>query len=169
MPAEVKDQVHRHTQRAKANKKKIRFTDVMNCDLDVIYSELEDNDDEDNPIPQVDGPAGVYDNDDDEDEDYNTESDSDNESDDEDTDTAPEDDSPNNNYYNILDDGDEATGIEIPGVEILVVDNNIQNVNNHPIEATGIEIPGVEIPGVDNNLQDKNNHPRVDNEKKGGT
>ena len=46
------------------------------------------------------------------------------------------------------------------------VDNNIQNINNHPIEATGIEIPGVEIPGVDNNLQDENNHPGVDNDEK---
>ena len=88
MPAEVVDQVHHHARRAKENNKNIRFTDGMNCDLYVLYAELEDNDDEDNPIPQVDGPAGVYDNDDDEDEDYNTESDSDNKSDDEDTDTT---------------------------------------------------------------------------------
>ena len=115
MPAEVVDQVHRHARRAKANKKNIRFTDGMNRDLDVLYAELEDNDDEDDPILQADGLAGVYDSDDDKDEDYNTESDSDNESDDEDTDTAHEDE-PNNNYYNILDNDDEATGIEIPGV-----------------------------------------------------
>ena len=78
MPAEVVDQVHQHARRSKANKKKIRFTDVMNRDLDVLYAELEDNDDEENPIPQADGLAGVYDSNDDEDEDYNTESDSDN-------------------------------------------------------------------------------------------
>ena len=59
----------------------IRFTDGMNRDLYVIYAELEDNDDEDDPIPQVDGLAGVYNSDDDEDEDYNTESDSLSESD----------------------------------------------------------------------------------------
>ena len=132
----------------------------MNCDLDVLYAELEDNDNEDYPIPQADGLAGLYDSDDDEDEDYNTESDSENESDDEDTDTASGDE-PNNNYYYILDDYDESTGIEIPGVEIPGVDNNIKNFNQHPIE-----IPGVEIPGVDNNLQDENNHPVVDNDEK---
>ena len=44
----------------------------MNRDLDVLYVELEDNDNEDNPIPQADGLAGVYNSDDDEDEDYNT-------------------------------------------------------------------------------------------------
>ena len=44
----------------------------MNRDLDVLYAELEDNDDEDDPIPQADGLAGVYNRDDDEDEDYNT-------------------------------------------------------------------------------------------------
>ena len=72
MPEEVVDQVHRRARRAKANKKKIRLTDVMNRDLNVLYAELEDNDDEDDPIPQADGPAGVYDIDDDKDEDYNT-------------------------------------------------------------------------------------------------
>ena len=74
--AEVVDKVHRHARHANANKKKIRFTDVMNRDLDVLYAELEDNDDEEDPIPQVNGPARVYDSDDDEDEDYNTELDS---------------------------------------------------------------------------------------------
>ena len=44
----------------------------MNLDLDVLYSELEDNDDDDDPIPQADVLAGVYNSDDDEDEDYNT-------------------------------------------------------------------------------------------------
>ena len=44
----------------------------MNRDLDVLYAELEDNDDEDDPIPQADGLAGVYNSDDDKDEDYNT-------------------------------------------------------------------------------------------------
>ena len=77
-------------------KKNIRFTDGMNCDLGVLYAELEYNDDEDDPILQADGLAGVYNSDDDKDEDYNTESDSDNESDDEDTYTAHEDE-PNNN------------------------------------------------------------------------
>ena len=33
IPSEVVDQVHRHAQRAKANKKNIRFTDSMNRDL----------------------------------------------------------------------------------------------------------------------------------------
>ena len=82
MPAEVVDQVHRHARRTKANKKNIWFTDVMNRDLDVLYAELEDNDDEEDPLPQVDGLAWVYNSDDDEDKDYNIESDSDNESDD---------------------------------------------------------------------------------------
>ena len=109
MPSEVVDQVHRHARRAKANKKKIRFTDSINCDLDVLYAELEDNDDEDDPIPQAGGLAGVYNGDNDKDEDYNTESDSDNESDDEDT-------------NNVNDD--EPTGSEIPGVEIPGMDNN---------------------------------------------
>ena len=59
----------------------------MNRDLDVLYAELEDNDDEDDPIPQADGLTGVYHSADDEDKDYNTESDSDNESDDEETNT----------------------------------------------------------------------------------
>ena len=68
----------------------------MNRDLDVHYAELEDNYDEDDPIPQADGLSGVYNSDDDEDGDYNTESDSDNKSDDEDTDTTHEDE-PNNN------------------------------------------------------------------------
>ena len=80
----------------------------------------------------------MYSSDDDEDEDYNTKSDSDNESDDEDTDTTHD---------------DEATGSEIPGVEILGVDNNTQNVNNHPIE-----IPGVEIPGVDNDNDERRSY-----------
>ena len=40
MPEELVDQVHRHARRAKANKKSIRFTDGMNCDLDVLYAEL---------------------------------------------------------------------------------------------------------------------------------
>ena len=61
MPAEVVYQVYHHARRAKANKKKIRFTDVMNRDLDVLYAELEDNDDEEHPIPQVDGITGLYD------------------------------------------------------------------------------------------------------------
>ena len=69
MPSEVVDQVHCHARRAKENKKKIKFTDSMNRDIDVLYAELEDNDDEDNPIPQADGLAGVYNSDDDEDED----------------------------------------------------------------------------------------------------
>ena len=60
MPSEVVDQVHRHAGRDKANKKNIRFTDSMNRDLDVLYAELEDNDDDDGPIPQADGLAGVY-------------------------------------------------------------------------------------------------------------
>ena len=47
----------------------------MNRDLDVLYAELEDNDDEDDPIPQADGITGVYIRDNDKDEDYNTESD----------------------------------------------------------------------------------------------
>ena len=68
MPEEVVDQVHRHARRAKANKKNIRFTYGMNCDLDILYAELEDNNDEDDPILQADGLAGVYDSDDDEDE-----------------------------------------------------------------------------------------------------
>ena len=72
MPEEVVDQVHRHARRAKANKKKIRFTDVINRDLSVLYAELEYDDDEDNPIPQADGLAGVYDSDDDKYENYNT-------------------------------------------------------------------------------------------------
>ena len=135
MPSEVVDQVHQHAQRAKANKKKIRFTDSMNRDLDVLYAELEDNDGEDDPILQADGLAGVYNSDDDEDEDYITESDSDNESDDEDT----------NNAHDV-----EFTGSEIPGVEIPGVDNNTKNVNNHPTD-----IPGVDTEGVDND----NNHP----------
>ena len=59
MPAEVVDQVHRHARRDKANKKNIRFTDGMNRDLDVLCTELEDNDNEENPIPQADGIAGV--------------------------------------------------------------------------------------------------------------
>ena len=42
-------------------KKKIRFTDVMNRDLDVLYAELEDNDDEEYTLTQADGLAGVYD------------------------------------------------------------------------------------------------------------
>ena len=67
MPVEVVDQVHRHARRAKANKKNIRFTDRMNCDLDDLYAELEDNDDEDDPIPQAYGLAGVYNINDDED------------------------------------------------------------------------------------------------------
>ena len=33
MTSEVVDQVHQHARRAKANKKKIRFTDSMNRDL----------------------------------------------------------------------------------------------------------------------------------------
>ena len=37
----------------------------MNCDLDVLYAELEYNDDEDDPIPQADGLTGVYNSDDD--------------------------------------------------------------------------------------------------------
>ena len=45
MLSEVVDQVHRHARRVKANKKNIRFTDSMNRDLDVLYAELEDNDD----------------------------------------------------------------------------------------------------------------------------
>ena len=69
MPVEVVDQFHRHARRAKANKKKIRFTDIMNRYLGVLYAELEDDDDEDDPIPQADGPAGVYDSDYDEGED----------------------------------------------------------------------------------------------------
>ena len=46
MPSEVVDQVHRHARRAKAKKKNIRFTDGMNRDLDVLYTELEDNDED---------------------------------------------------------------------------------------------------------------------------
>ena len=72
MPSEVLYQVHHHARRAKAKKKKIRFTDVMNRDLDILYAELEDNDDEEDPIPQADDLAGVYESDDDDDEDYNT-------------------------------------------------------------------------------------------------
>ena len=37
----------------------------MNSDLDVLYAELEDNDDDDSPIPQADGLAGVYNSNDD--------------------------------------------------------------------------------------------------------
>ena len=44
----------------------------MNFDIDVLYAELEDNDDEDDTIPQADGLAGVYNSDDDKYEDYNT-------------------------------------------------------------------------------------------------
>ena len=69
MPTEVVDQVHRHARRAKAKKKNIRFTDGRNRDLDVLYAKLGDNDDEDDPIPQADGLAGLYNSDDDEDED----------------------------------------------------------------------------------------------------
>ena len=69
MPVEVVYQVHRHARRAKANKNNIWFTGVMNCDLDLLYAELEDNDDEEDPIPQADGLAGVYNSDDDKDKD----------------------------------------------------------------------------------------------------
>ena len=65
MPAEVVDQVYRHARRDKTKKKNIRLTDSMNCDLHVLYAELEDNDDENDPIPHADGLAGVYNSDDD--------------------------------------------------------------------------------------------------------
>merc|ERR1712086_528409 len=130
MPEAVVSQVHRLARRAKAAKN-ITFTNSDNVDLDVLYADLE-RDEDDVELEHDDvQPAGVDDEDDDdqEDLDYDPNNDSGDDADD--------------------DDGDEGNAEhhdeEIPGVDDSDVDEETPGVDG--------ETPGVdeETPGVDEN------------------
>merc|ERR1712086_273571 len=130
MPGAVVSQIHRLARRAKAAKK-LTFTNNDNEDLDLLYADLE-RDEDDVELEHDDvQPAGVDDEDDDdqEDPDYDPSNDSGDNADDDDGDKG------------IAEHHDD----EIPGVDDSDVDEETPGVDG--------ETPGVdeETPGVDEN------------------
>ena len=130
MPEDVVSQVHCLAHRAKAAKK-LTFTNSDNEDLDVLYVDLE-RDEDDIELEHDDvQPAGVDDDDDDddpqEDPDYDLNDDSGDDADDDDGDEG------NAKHH---DEETPGVGVEIPGV----------NDSDEDEETTGVD---GEIPGVD--------------------
>ena len=125
------DAVHRLARRANA-KKKVTFTNAAGVDLDVLYADLDRDEDD---LPLAEATAGVEDNnidDDDEDSDYvdngSTGSGSDND----------------DNYYNILGDDDEDDDGNNEEEEPENANNEEEepeNENAHEINNDDLDVP----------------------------
>ena len=134
MPDDAVEQVHRLARRAKASKT-LAFTNSQGVDLDTLYNDL-DQDDDDLPSNAEIAGVGAEDDDDDDDSDYDPNDDDDdydpNDDDDENTTSTPDDHDERQ---------DDEQSIETTGVD-TEADEEIPGVDNYENE---------EIPGVDNN------------------
>jgi hypothetical protein len=152
MPSEVIDQVHRLARRAKANKT-LEFTNMVGEDLDVLYADIQ-RDDEDELDSDDEQPAGVVD-DDDSDDDYDPA----NDSDDEEADSIIDEDSSNDDSDNEDDDHNEDSDDED--------DDCNEDIGANANDTYNDGVIANEIPGVDNEttgVDDEPETPGVDSE-----
>jgi hypothetical protein len=169
MPSEVVDQVHRLARRAKSNPT-LTFTNIHNKDLDELYANILDIDD-DETYPVQDGFAGVGDATDDDDESNDDANDNDDESND--SDYVPSDSDSSNSESDSDDEPDgetdeqleteqenEDVSMEIPGVDEPIDTPGMEM--DEPVDTPGVDMdePG-EIPGVDEDDNDDQTDERT--------